>query len=179
MSVLSLAGYQGRIEQSSLGDENNTRIVEMYFEHCIPFNALYALDSTFTLDVTFPFDLVIYTYLDTVTYSDDPVCTFEYTTIVPVDTFFLSADQILTSLDFRESIDAISVYPVPTEDFINFDVPVELRISKLTLIDMTGRVMAAYNHFKDRIDLRAFPAGIYLLRIETDKGSAIRKIIKR
>ena len=123
MSVLSLAGYQGRIEQSSLGDESNTQIVEMYFEHCIPFNALYTFDSTFTLDVTFPFDLDIYTYLDTVTYSDDPVCTFEYTTIVPVDTFFLSADQILSVPNFRESMNGILAYPLPTENFINIDIP--------------------------------------------------------
>ena len=76
-------------------------------------------------------------------------------------------------------MNGISVYPLPTENFINIDIPEELTISKITVLDMTGRVMAAYNHFKDRIDLRAFPAGIYLLRIETDKGSAIRKIIKR
>jgi len=37
VSVQSLAGYQGRIEKSSLGDESNTQVVEMYYEHCIPF----------------------------------------------------------------------------------------------------------------------------------------------
>ena len=53
-----------------------------------------------------------------------------------------------------------------------------INIEKLTITDMTGRVVGEFNsEMAVKINVKDFNAGSYILNITTDQGSAQRKLI--
>ena len=70
----------------------------------------------------------------------------------------------------------ISVYPNPANDevFIKSDSPIE----KVELYSLTGALLMQENNFSGKISVSAFPQGVYLLKVYTDKGVAVSKIVK-
>ena len=77
-----------------------------------------------------------------------------------------------------EALDAISVFPNPTTDFIKINLPVDNRIEKAILYDMTGKEVRSLKKPFDTIGIENLQSGVYLLIIETEKGSVSKKIIK-
>jgi hypothetical protein len=73
------------------------------------------------------------------------------------------------------AIAGISVSPVPARDFIfiHSDHPVK----RIELYSLTGSLIFS-GSAADRISVATLPSGIYLLRIYTDSGTVIRKIVK-
>jgi hypothetical protein len=70
----------------------------------------------------------------------------------------------------------ISVSPNPARDFIfiHSDLPVK----GIELYSLTGSLVFS-GSATDRIPVASLPAGIYLLRIYTDSGTTIKKLIKK
>lgn len=81
---------------------------------------------------------------------------------------------------FTAEKDGITIYPIPTSDFVNIELPSSGTVGKTDLIDLTGKVLlsAKTRSKKLQFDLREVPAGIYLLRIETDEGISQRRVVK-
>lgn len=70
----------------------------------------------------------------------------------------------------------IKVYPVPADTHIVIDSPEP--IQTVRILDMAGNETAAIkdNHFKTTLNLGFLKSGNYLLIIETEKGTATKKI---
>src|SRR5687767_8728088 len=68
----------------------------------------------------------------------------------------------------------VSVYPNPVSDLLTIDLPENPKEVTLTLTDATGKLclrreeIAASNL---KLDLKAFPEGVYFLKLETERGS--------
>jgi len=43
---------------------------------------------------------------------------------------------------------------------------------------MLGSLLISENNFKEKISVSTLPAGIYFLRVYTDKGMVVRKVVK-
>ena len=73
----------------------------------------------------------------------------------------------------------ISIYPNPTNGIIEFDFA-ENNIQKIKITDITGRVVIEKITIQqnETIDLSGFDSGIYIVILETGKGSFTAKIIK-
>ena len=80
-------------------------------------------------------------------------------------------------------LDGISVYPNPvTSGTINIKTENQI-IRNITIYNALGKIILAQkmdsNGYVNQLNLSAFNAGLYLLEIETDKGSLNKKILVR
>jgi hypothetical protein len=73
----------------------------------------------------------------------------------------------------------MKVYPIPTKGLIN--IISDEKINTVEVYDLTGRIIQKqlYNSpsKESKININS-PKGIYYLKIKTDKGDSIKKIIK-
>ena len=75
----------------------------------------------------------------------------------------------------------LSVEPNPASGIalVNYSLP-EASGASLRLCDVTGRQVRSWVGLRTsgfRLDLRSMPAGVYLLGLESDRGSATRKLV--
>ncbi len=70
----------------------------------------------------------------------------------------------------------IKVYPNPTSDYIHIDT--KDKISQAFLSDMSGKKISVIVS-NNNIDLKGLPTGSYFLSLETEKGTVVKKIIKK
>ena len=80
-----------------------------------------------------------------------------------------------------ESIDEtpltqIAVYPNPTSDEIF--IQSELKIEKVEVYSLIGTLLISKNDFSVKISVSTLSQGVYLLKVYTDKGVAVRKFMK-
>ncbi|MEO7978893.1 T9SS type A sorting domain-containing protein [Flavobacterium sp.] len=79
------------------------------------------------------------------------------------------------------NINHYNVYPVPTTGLLNIQANTE--IEKVFLIDIVGRVLKEFSFntpaLLSQIDLTHLAKGVYFLKIKSDKGTTVRKIIKQ
>jgi hypothetical protein len=86
----------------------------------------------------------------------------------------ISTDLSELSIEDAFLRDNISVYPNPTKSFINIELSNNISIEKITLIDLTGKVILN-NNFTNKLDVSSLPRGLYLLKIQSDKGNVTTK----
>jgi hypothetical protein len=98
-------------------------------------------------------------------------------------------DQAVYRINFNKSVHVvwvesekplISLYPNPAQDRISIQAE-NTTLSVLNILDMQGRTI---NHLtiNDRqytVDISHLAKGIYMLKIHTDKGIVIRKLVKQ
>ncbi len=78
------------------------------------------------------------------------------------------------TFDFNQ----IKIYPNPVNDKLNINLPTDLQLHSIELFDVQGKRIKV---FEDQTELNfsAFQKGVYLLRVETNKGGFHKKIIKK
>lgn len=87
--------------------------------------------------------------------------------------FTITVNQVLNSADSPLN-NSISIYPNPATDYLTIDS--QGRIHQIRILTLAGHLMVQTT---DKIvDLTSFQSGIYLLQIETDRGTVVQKIIK-
>jgi len=74
---------------------------------------------------------------------------------------------------------AVKIYPNPTENVLYLKA--ENTIKSIQLFDVQGRVIMTriLDEKESRVDISRFPGAIYFLKITTDKGTSIQKVIKK
>ena len=74
-------------------------------------------------------------------------------------------------------IGTINIFPNPAEEeiFIKSEFPV----NRVEIFSLTGSLVLSKSNFNEKISVSALPQGIYLFKVYTDKGVAIRKIVKK
>jgi hypothetical protein len=77
----------------------------------------------------------------------------------------------------------IKVYPNPTSGIVNVEIPGQSKISKVCLINVTGKVIAVKNkmsaHFVT-FDLTNLKQGVYFITIENEeKNQIVKRVIKK
>lgn len=85
----------------------------------------------------------------------------------------LVKDAPLSTNDFNKS--KVSVYPNPVENVLNIET--NEVITTIEIFDLLGKQILVSKDIN--INVEALQKGIYLLKINTDKGSSIEKIIKQ
>lgn len=98
------------------------------------------------------------------------------------DTTTLTVQVPVTGVSVAPSaLPGIAVYPNPAKDFVLVENKEGYRISGIALYNSNG--LPVYSTARPeasplwRIDLRELPAGMYFLRVETDKGSAAWQVL--
>ena len=73
--------------------------------------------------------------------------------------------------------DMVSIYPNPTSSLLNIEAE---DIISVTILDMSGRIVyfAEENCSAASIDLEGFAKSEYMIKVETRKGTSVKRIIK-
>ena len=71
---------------------------------------------------------------------------------------------------------SIVVFPNPArnEIFIRSDLQAE----KVEIYSITGVLLLSENNFKEKMSVSTLPAGVYMLKVYTEKGLTVRKVVK-
>ena len=88
--------------------------------------------------------------------------------------------HLCTGIDNAELNNQLRVYPNPASDFINIDNESDETIQSIEILSVEGQLVARLQERNlSRINISELSPGVYYLRIETENGMAIKKIIKK
>lgn len=91
----------------------------------------------------------------------------------------ININSCMLSLDEQYMLPVITIFPNPTDGYINISSANESDVLLMKIYDTNGKLLLEQNeHFKS-IDLRDFQKGIYFLNIITNQGTITHKILKK
>jgi hypothetical protein len=95
-------------------------------------------------------------------------------------TFIEAVFTISGTLDLKEEnlIRSISVYPNPTSSFLKIEINNSLKVKNLLFYNLVGKEILKITKDYGVINISKFATGIYFLKINTEKGAIIKKVIK-
>lgn len=96
--------------------------------------------------------------------------TLEFTTPL-TETVYLSVE------DFELLQNQIKVYPNPVKDILFLDIPNNLILKNIIAYNILGKEIKTFTIGLESLDVRDLNNGIYLLKLNTDKGIITKKII--
>jgi aminopeptidase N len=71
------------------------------------------------------------------------------------------------------------VYPIPATDMIFVDNHSNNSIKKISIISLNGKIINLINKHFENIDISKMAKGAYFIKIDTNNGSFVQKIIKK
>ncbi|WP_139855871.1 T9SS type A sorting domain-containing protein [Aequorivita sinensis] len=72
----------------------------------------------------------------------------------------------------------IAVYPNPTTDVLNLNIPSSIEVTNVAMYDVLGKnVGAVYSN--GTINTSSFAQGVYTLKVETTSGTLTQKVVKQ
>ena len=80
-----------------------------------------------------------------------------------------TADQLATT--------ALTVHPNPTTAIVHIIAP-EVEVLDLRIVDMAGRAVHGWTRDGASVDVSGLSSGLYLMDMRTDRGRAIRRIVR-
>jgi hypothetical protein len=90
----------------------------------------------------------------------------------------INFSSVLSTNEFSDS--KFTVYPNPTKGLVDISNDADASISSIELSDINGRVVKniIFNDNQTQIDISQLSQGMYLMKIVSDKGIAVKKIVK-
>ena len=87
--------------------------------------------------------------------------------------------SVLGTNEFLSS--KFSVFPNPVNNVINFSNDQNAVVSTVDLTDLNGRVIKSLkvNATEGQISVSDLATGMYMMKITTDQGIAVKKIVKQ
>ena len=77
--------------------------------------------------------------------------------------------------DHQLSNSNISIYPNPTNQFIN--ISTDIPLTKVELFDVLGRSVYESTTFSEPIDVSSFNAGVYLLKLSKNANYTSKRVV--
>ncbi|MGV6827843.1 MAG: T9SS type A sorting domain-containing protein [Flavobacteriales bacterium] len=90
--------------------------------------------------------------------------------------YFYSEDCTLSVSD--NSLESINVYPNPVKSLLFIENNKHFKINKITIFDILGKVVFREKNIFNQLSLSELKSGILFMKIETEKGIILKKIIK-
>ncbi|WP_426476726.1 T9SS type A sorting domain-containing protein [Chryseobacterium sp. CBSDS_008] len=75
--------------------------------------------------------------------------------------------------------DDVKIYPNPVKDNVHITLASQNRIEKISITDMSGKLIKTFNKESDVYDLSDIPKGAYVLMITTNKEVLKKKVLKK
>lgn len=71
----------------------------------------------------------------------------------------------------------VNIYPNPASDFINFELKPSVIIEDIQLLDLNGKLIKVFEKESRSLAVGCVAKGVYLLKLETEKGVVFEKIL--
>jgi len=75
-------------------------------------------------------------------------------------------------------IESMSLYPNPAEDAFTLTLKKGVSISKVSIVDVQGKVIKLFHGNFDNYSINDLSAGLYFVKIESNLGKATKRLIK-
>ncbi|HEX8563347.1 MAG TPA: T9SS type A sorting domain-containing protein [Flavobacterium sp.] len=113
------------------------------------------------------------------TFSNSASIYFDYNFPIVTDPAVTSI-QSLANDDFEFS-KYFTVYPIPTENFLNVKASSNVQLKSFKVFNVLGQLVLAIPNAEavSSLDVSPLKAGTYFLKINSDKGTATAKFVKR
>jgi glycosidase len=85
--------------------------------------------------------------------------------------------ELPTSVNTLLKSEDITIYPNPADEVLNILPTRDLRIKKVSIIDVSGREFLNQDFRQSQIIIKHLPKGIYIVQLLTNEGMAIKKIV--
>ena len=96
-----------------------------------------------------------------------------------LDNISVTSTNTLSTTNFVSN--KLSISPNPANDFVNISNTENIRVSNIKITDLNGRVIKQ-NNFDNvsniNLNVSDLSSGVYMMNINTNKGSTVKKIIK-
>ncbi len=89
-----------------------------------------------------------------------------YNTCYLVSTAIKESDKLL-----------FQVYPNPTKDILIIENIEKVNIESISILNISGQIIKHFDHGESQLDISDIDAGIVLLKISTENGDIIKKIM--
>jgi hypothetical protein len=120
-------------------------------------------------------DIGIEIVITTTGYTISGVDSGNYSLTQPI----LSADiTAALGLDDISLIDLVKIYPNPAVNELYIKTN-SIQLEQVIVYDVLGKVIINTKLNLDKIDVSTLTVGMYLLKIKTDQGKVVRRIIKK
>lgn len=182
------------IYQFNLGDNNqplivpfNTWVHFVVYADYINNKVVYEIPSLnifverdFFIDVPYPTNISNYvpesfsaiTYLSEQTNATLPTYKFDNLKVTALDQV-LSTNEVLSN--------QFNLYPNPAIDLVTITNQENITVEQIRIYDLTGKLMDTQN-FENKAEIQLtvgnLTSGTYLLHLQTNEGSAVKKLIK-
>lgn len=87
-----------------------------------------------------------------------------------------STSQLATEEIKQNALESVKVYPNPAKDYLQVELPKEIKNFRLEISDMTGRLILNKEN-ESRINLSGLSDGAYMVTVKSDGKTAVRKVI--
>ena len=129
------------------------------------------------------------TYMNIIAYRDnvgENDCSFDLTTINSLNysgdlfnerntvRFLLASPQPGVAINEAEEEAQVAIYPNPTSGLLKVKAD---GLQRVELMDVTGKTIATTT--SSTVDLTPMAAGVYMLRVVTDKGATVQKVVRK
>jgi uncharacterized repeat protein (TIGR01451 family) len=109
------------------------------------------------------------------TFENTAYIYFDFNLPIITNTAVTTVVEELSVSEF--DINPIKLYPNPVQDKLHIDLPQDLQLNFIELFDIQGKLIKKFE-VENTLDFNDVLKGIYLLRLETDKGTSNHKVVK-
>ncbi len=104
-------------------------------------------------------------------YGNESECTFELT----VETILGNDDNVLT--------DAIIMYPNPANSYVNIRNNSQIGLTQASIYDINGKLVSKFDlsqmSNEQRLDVSNLASGVYMVYIQSETASVVKRLIKK
>lgn len=79
----------------------------------------------------------------------------------------------------EESLNSWVMYPNPAQNILTLQNPDHLAIESIVLYDTLGKIVIEGEGTGTTLDVSGIPSGVYFLRLETEQGVVMKRVVKR
>ena len=121
-------------------------------------------------------------YKISVDVQTDEGCEFNPGTVT--DIYIKVLDDCTVGLQESGQLGALDIFPNPVSDVLTINQSsVEIYNGSIFLLSAEGRLIESleeltFGQLNQQIDMSKLPKGVYFIKIETDKGTTVRKVVK-
>jgi streptogramin lyase len=82
---------------------------------------------------------------------------------------------------YSKKMKEIELFPNPAHDFITLKLPHEFQGSTVEILNINGEAIKSFNigNNQNQLDVSHLPAGIYLVRIQSNENQIVKKFVKQ